>query len=156
MPCVWTQAMGPRYKFPVAFRNVRLMNSPGGYGAERQVLQTAAAQILEQQDHLVIVQAGVLRPGLLESSEPLCQFGARATAAVRRFQDRGADELGDELQLVRGQAEQETTGFPSERVLSARSKRSHQILALGNHTNSGKQRSEPYYCEKQLRVQGGG
>ena len=70
-------------------------------GGKDHLLQAAPAKIFEQQDHLVVIEARVLLPGPLEFCNSLSQFRARAPASLLRLQNEGADEFGDELQLVR-------------------------------------------------------
>jgi hypothetical protein len=74
--------------------------------------RTGAAQIFEQHDHFVLL-IGEARPRsahtrALEAVELSGEIGA---VAREPFQDAGSQEFGDELQLVGGEALQETAGL---------------------------------------------
>jgi hypothetical protein len=119
-----------------------------------------AAQVFEQQDHLVLlIPAAVLRTGLLVFRYAPGQLGAGTAGVFGRLQDAAAQKPGDELQFVRRQAEQETASAGLQGPVNTRNQGGYQTAAHGRSPVEKPYQILawiwPYYGENRPRVQGG-
>jgi len=108
---------------------IRLLWRSGAAGAGQGELAAVAAQIFEQQDHLVVPilgPAGAGRASKLELRNLLSQLSAGTAIFSARFEDTGSQEFGDKLELIEGQAIEETAGLALGRTIRARSQRGNQ------------------------------
>jgi hypothetical protein len=96
------------------------------------VLGVATAQILEQQDHFVIIIlprrscaavpvpfAERFSPAALKTRHVFSQLAPRRCQAMIRFQNAGAEELSYVIEFIRGKPLQEPARFPPYSITRA-------------------------------------
>jgi hypothetical protein len=99
------------------------------------------AQVFEQQDHLVFLvcgaHPGAVCPRLLKVRDPFGELGAIARAVHGRIENTRAQELGNELKLVRRQTGQEAPGLGFQRPIGTLNKGGYQRLSHGRSPVGG-------------------
>ena len=119
-------------------RTCDLRSDAVGLGARGQAefLIPGAAEIFEEQDELVVLVREPC-PRVPVIGDAPGEFGAGAAATGSRFQDAGAQVVGDEAEFLRGKAADETMRFGTERSVSEGDERGDQVLTIGDHIKYG-------------------
>ena len=104
--------------------------------------RAAAAQVLQQNDHLMFLVGGATRMAtsrrLLVARNPFSPLCPRSAGTDGRIENAGAQESSDELQLIRGQAPHETAGPGFMRTIGARNESGYQSTSHGRSPDGEK------------------